>query len=175
MSVSSTHFVKVLSTLNFYLVNFSGRYYLELDKTGKMMNVTESSSLIELLVKEGSRVREAADIAEDMLRRDTYPMPKIFRFLLNRLAAGGEVDSMLRIGSYLSPKIKKEVSFDNRLCNAYLSAGRGGDFLLMLQNDLDSARAGAAGDIEGVKDRFPRGGAMGLLESHPELIHRYGD
>ena len=138
-----------------------------------MMNVTESSSLIELLVKEGSRVREAADIAEDMLRRDTYPMPKIFRFLLNRLAAGGEVDSMLRIGSYLSPKIKKEVSFDNRLCNAYLSAGRGGDFLLMLQNDLDSARAGAAGDIEGVKDRFPRGGAMGLLESHPELIHRY--
>ena len=49
-----------------------------------------------------------------MLRRDTYPMPKIFRFLLNRLAAGGEVDSMLRIGSYLSPKIKKEVSFDNR-------------------------------------------------------------
>ena len=90
------------------------RYYLELDKTGKMMNVTENSGLIELLVKEGSRVREAADIAEDMLRRDTYPMPKIFRFLLNRLAANGEVDSMLRIGSYLSPKIKKEVSFDNR-------------------------------------------------------------
>ena len=37
---------------------------MELDKTGKMMNVTDSSSLIELLVKEGSRVREAADIAE---------------------------------------------------------------------------------------------------------------
>ena len=59
-----------------------------------------------------------------------------------------------------------------RLCNAYLSAGRGGDFLQMLQNDLDSARGGVVGDIEGVKDRFPRGGAMGLLESHPELIHK---
>ena len=43
----------------------------------------------------------------------------------------------------------------------------------MLQNDPDSARGGAGRDIEGVKDRFPRGGAMGLLESHPELIHRY--
>lgn len=43
----------------------------------------------------------------------------------------------------------------------------------MLQNDLDSARGGAGRDIEGVKDRFPRGGAMGLLESHPELIDRY--
>ena len=58
-----------------------------------------------------------------------------------------------------------------RLCNAYLSAGRGGDFLQMLQTDLDSARGG--GGIEGVKDRFPRGGAMGLLESHPELIQKY--
>ena len=28
------------------------------------------------------------------------------------------------------------------LCNAYLGAGRGGDFLQMLQNDLDSARPG---------------------------------
>ena len=26
---------------------------------------------------------------------------------------------------------------------------------------------------QGVKDRFPRGGAMGLLESHPELIEKY--
>ena len=43
----------------------------------------------------------------------------------------------------------------------------------MLQNDLDSARGGAGRDIEGVKDRFPRSGAMGLLESHPELIDRY--
>jgi leucine-rich PPR motif-containing protein len=81
--------------------------------------VTESSTLIELLVK-GEHVREAAGLAENMLKRDTYPMPKIFRFLLNKLAANGEVELMNRVGRYLSPKVKKEVSFDNRLCNAYL-------------------------------------------------------
>ena len=52
--------------------------YRELSKTCKQPNVTECSTLIELLVKE-ERVREAACIAEDMLSRDTYPMPKIFR------------------------------------------------------------------------------------------------
>ena len=114
---------------------------MELDKTGKMMNVTESSSLIELLVKEGSRVREAADIAEDMLRRDTYPMPKIFRFLLNKLASSGEVEAMTRLGDTLTSRAKKEVSFDNRLCNAYLASGRGGEYLDILTRDLDEVMA----------------------------------
>ena len=57
------------------------RYYLELDKTGKMMNVTDSSSLIELLVKEGPRVREAADIAE-VITNTGFPIPsfiEVFR------------------------------------------------------------------------------------------------
>ena len=55
-----------------------------------------------------------------MLQKDTYPMPKIFRFLLNRLASTGHVEMMNTIGNYLTTAVKKEVSFDNRLCNAYL-------------------------------------------------------
>jgi hypothetical protein len=55
-------------------------FYIELEKTGKQLNVTESSSLIELLVKDGTRVKEAARMAEKMLVRETYPMPKIFRY-----------------------------------------------------------------------------------------------
>lgn len=151
--------------------------YLELEKTGKELNVTESSALIELLVKE-DLCNEATAIADKMLARETYPMPKIFRFLLNRLASGGQVESMNKLGSYLTPRVKKEVSFDNRLCNAYLAAGRGGDYLDMLKRELDNALTTDSLDeekLQGLKDKFPRGGAMGLLESNPHLVDSYTD
>ena len=50
------------------------------------MNITESSGLIELLVKD-DLIEEAVDVTERMLSREAYPMPRIFRFLLNRLAS----------------------------------------------------------------------------------------
>ena len=56
-----------------------------------------------------------------------------------RLAARGHVEAMCIIGTYLTPKVKKEVSFDNRLCNAFLSAGRAGDYLNLLILELDEA------------------------------------
>merc|ERR1711973_694056 len=109
-----------------------------------------------------------------MLFRNTHPLPKIFRFLLNKLAINGSVEDILQLGQYLPIKIKKDVSFDNRLCNAYLSAGRGKEFLEVLVQDLAiAARSGDSEQLAAVKDRFPRGGAMGLLDSHPELLDRY--
>ncbi len=42
------------------------------------MNVTETSALIELLVG-ADRVTEAAAAAEDTLKREAYPTPKVFR------------------------------------------------------------------------------------------------
>ena len=136
---------------------------------GKPLNVTESSALIEILVKDDD-VREAGELAENMLQRDTYPIPKIFRFLLNKMASSGEVEMMNRIGKFLSPKVKKEVSFDNRLCNAYLSAGKGSDFLDMLEKEVDNVKTDT---VQVIKDKFPRGGAMGLLENNPDLIPKY--
>ena len=100
------------------------------------VNVTDSSSLIELLVK-NDQVRDATHVAENILAADAYPIPKIFRFLLNRLASNGDVHAMSALGRYLTPRVKKEVSFDNRLCNAYLAAGQGQVYLDMLQKDVD--------------------------------------
>ena len=57
-----------------------------------------------------------------------------------------------------------------RLCNAYLSANRAGEFLDLLQTDLESA---TPANIQTIKDKFPRGGAMGLLENNPDLIDKY--
>jgi hypothetical protein len=153
--------------------------YRGLERTGRELNVTESSNLIELLVRD-DLIEEATDVTEKMLAREAYPMPKIFRFLLNKLASRGEVEAMTRLGTYLTPRIKKEVSFDNRLCNAYLAAGRGADYLQMLCYELDEAVAEAGGcynldpaKLQSLKDKFPRGGAMGLLESNPGLVDSY--
>ena len=101
-----------------------------------MINVTDSSSLIELLVKD-NRVNDATNVTESILASDAYPIPKIFRFLLNRLASNGEVEAMSKFEKYLTPRVKKEVSFDNRLCNAYLAAGRGSEYLNILQGEVD--------------------------------------
>jgi len=119
-------------------------------------------------------MREAGEVTRAMLLRDTHPLPKIFRFLLNKLAVNGSVEEILDIGQYLPTNIKKDVSFDNRLCNAYLSAGRGQEFLEVLVNDLDRAiMSGNTELVNLVKDKFPRGGAMGLLDTYPDLLDRY--
>jgi len=149
--------------------------YRGLEKAGgKDLNVTESSTLIELFVK-ADLAEDAVAVTERMLMREAYPLPRIFRFLLNRLAAQGQVEAMSRIGSYLTPKIKKEVSFDNRLCNGYLAAGRAEDYLQVLIIELDEASSQGIDDekLQILKDKFPRGGAMGLLESNPALVVPY--
>jgi len=149
--------------------------YRAMERLGRSVNVTETSSLVELLVR-ADMMAEAGEVTRGMLARDTHPLPKIFRFLLNKLAIMGSVDEILAVGQYLPSKIKKDVSFDNRLCNAYLSAGRGAEFLGVLVKDLEEAvRSGDKERIALVKDKFPRGGAMGLLDSHPELLERYTD
>ena len=106
----------------------------------KSLGVTELSAYIELLVKE-ERVSEATRLTEEMLGLDLQPMPKIFRFLLNKLASSGEVEAMTRLGDTLTSRAKKEVSFDNGLCNAYLASGRGGEYLDILTRDLDEVMA----------------------------------
>jgi leucine-rich PPR motif-containing protein len=80
---------------------------------------------------------------------------------------------MLALGCHLSTKIKKDVSYDNRLCNAYLSAGRGAEFLDLLVRDLAMAvRVQDPEMLHIIQERFPRGGAMGLLDNHPELLDK---
>ena len=50
---------------------------------GQDLNVTEASSLIEMFVKE-DMLSEAMEVTERMLTKESYPLPRIFRFLLNK-------------------------------------------------------------------------------------------
>ena len=63
-----------------------------------------------------------------------------------------------------------------RLCNAYLASGRGGEYLEVLTAELDeviSSKDFTEERVQSLKDKFPRGGAMVLLESNPELVDAY--
>jgi len=147
--------------------------YMAMETLGRTSNVTETSALIEQLIR-ADLMREASEVTQGMLFRNTHPLPKIFRFLLNKLAINGSVEDILQLGQYLPTKIKKDVSFDNRLCNAYLSAGRGKEFLEVLIADLDQAIiTNNPEQMNLIKDQFPRGGAMGLLDTYPDLLDRY--
>ena len=144
-----------------------------MESLGKTTNVTETSALIEQLIR-AEMMMEASNLTKGMLVRNTHPLPKIFRFLLNKLAVAGSVEEILELGQLLPTKIKKDVSFDNRLCNAYLAAGRGREFLEMMIASVEQATVfNDPEQIARIKDQFPRGGAMGLLDSYPELLDRY--
>merc|ERR1719331_2171433 len=101
---------------------------------------------------------EASNLTKGMLMRNTHPLPKIFRFLLNKLAVSGSVEEILELGQLLPTKIKKDVSFDNRLCNAYLAAGRGKEFLEMMIASVEQAtHFNDPEQVNRIKDQFPQG------------------
>lgn len=52
--------------------------YRNLETAGKAINVTETSALIEQLVR-GDLMAEAVEITQSMLMKNMHPMPKIFR------------------------------------------------------------------------------------------------
>lgn len=60
------------------------------------------------------------------------------------------------------------MSFDNRLCNAYQTAGKSGEYLDKLSKELEASTT--ADSLTSLEEKFPRGGAFGLLSNNPELL-----
>lgn len=59
------------------------------------------------------------------------------------------------------------VSYDNRICNAHIVAGKAKEYLQGINKALESAKTPEA--LARLSSSFPRGGAIGILEKHPEL------
>ncbi|XP_030763676.1 leucine-rich PPR motif-containing protein, mitochondrial [Sitophilus oryzae] len=133
------------------------------------LSINDISRLIEKLIH-NDRLNDATSITLKLLDKDKYPVQKIFRFLLNRLASAGDIHSLEQIGNKLNASVKKLVSFDNRLCHANIVAGKGEDYLNKLEKDIDSTNSENLSIISG---QFPRGGAYGILEHHPNLTDKY--
>lgn len=134
------------------------------------LNLTDQSLLIESLVK-AERLTEATKNVLDLLAANAHPIPRIFRFYLNKVAASGDVQTLEKIDKLLKSDIKKLISFDNRYCHANIVAGKVEDYLKQLENNIVNAKTEE--EIKEAGEKFPRGGAVGILETFPEMNERY--
>ena len=63
-------------------------------------SIHDLSLLVELLVR-ADRMSEAVNLTTDMLGRSTFPQPRVFKFLMSRLSADGDVDGITAVGAHL--------------------------------------------------------------------------
>nr|CAI5864450.1 unnamed protein product [Callosobruchus analis] len=139
---------------------------LEIKRNSKeKISVVDLSALMEILLQK-SQIQEAFNIAMEILDRKNLPVNRVFRFLLNKLATNGDLEKLEKIGSKIDPEVKKIVSFDNKLCHANLVCGKGKEYLEKLHEGIDKA---TEENLPHISEEFPRGGAYGILEKHPEL------
>ncbi|GAB0096334.1 Leucine-rich PPR motif-containing protein [Sergentomyia squamirostris] len=134
------------------------------------INLTNQSQFLELLVK-SDRLQEASEYLQRMLQANLHPLPRIFRFYLNKVASAGDIGTFEKISQYLSQDMKKTISFDNRLCHAYVCAGKAEQYLDTWIKDLAEAKTDE--QKQALEEKFPRGGAQGLLIKHPELVDKF--
>ncbi|KAH8295864.1 hypothetical protein KR018_004809 [Drosophila ironensis] len=137
---------------------------------GERVGVVDTSRLIELLVR-ADRLSEATKYVEELLAEKLHPQPKIFKFYLNKIAASGDLETLQKIGKQLNEEQKRLVSFDNRYCHANIVAGKADQFLKQLTTEIEAAKTPA--EAAKLADKFPRGGAVGILDKHPELVPQY--
>lgn len=130
------------------------------------LTINDYSHLLENLAKE-ERQNEAAKLCLEMLKKNMHPLPRIFRFLLNKIANTGDVETMESIGNKLNSDMKKLLSFDNRLCHANIVAGKAEQYLETLLTEIENAEDE---HVSILAEKFPRGGAAGILENCPELV-----
>jgi hypothetical protein len=77
--------------------------YSSVERTSdQSLSVGDLSALVEGLVR-ADRCGEASKVALGMLEKGIYPVSRVLRFLLNRLAVAGDTDTLTAIGNLLTP------------------------------------------------------------------------
>lgn len=118
------------------------------------ISLTERSIVIETLLK-NDQLAKATEMVLELMRENVHPIPRIFRFYLNKLATSGDTATLDKIGSQLSSETKKLVSFDNRRCHSFVAGGKAEEYLKSLEDAIDNATTPE--EITKVGEEFPRG------------------
>jgi pentatricopeptide repeat protein len=71
-----------------------------MEQQGNFPSVRDCSMLIESLAA-AERVSEASRLVHEMLSHGIYPLPRVFRFILNKLALSGDIEAIASIGIQL--------------------------------------------------------------------------
>lgn len=137
--------------------------------TSEKLSITDQSVFIESLLK-ADRQNEATKATMEMLNQKSFPLARIFRYYLNKIANNGDIETLQKIDPHLNSQTKKLISFDNRLCHAFVTAGKSEQYLDKLEQEIDNAKTDEERAI--VAEKFPRGGAIGILEQQPHLAEK---
>uniref|UniRef100_A0A182VTL9 Pentacotripeptide-repeat region of PRORP domain-containing protein n=1 Tax=Anopheles minimus TaxID=112268 RepID=A0A182VTL9_9DIPT len=144
--------------------------YEALKPSATKPNLTEQSAIIEALINR-DRLMEASNMVIALLEQKLFPIPRTFKYFLNKLAISGDVATFDRIGSLISDDLKRLISFDNRLCHANVSNGNADQYLRKLEEAIEKVKDKEEAIV--AAKHFPIGGASGILAQHPELHDRY--
>ncbi|ETN57784.1 bicoid stability factor [Anopheles darlingi] len=134
------------------------------------LNLTEQSAIIEALINR-DRLGEATKKVMSILEQNLFPIPRTFKYFLNKLANSGDVTTFERISSLISDDLKRQVSFDNRFCHANVAGGNAEQYLRRLEEACEKLKTKEEAIV--AAKHFPVGGASGILSQHPELHERY--
>lgn len=129
-------------------------------------SVTKQTLVVEKLVQE-NQLDDATQRVIEMLKANTYPQPRTFKFYLNKIAQQGKVEIFEKLSPLISDDTKRLVSFDNRFVNAYTAAGKAEPFLDEMIKKFDNA---TADELKELETTFPKGGSSGILQNNPELL-----
>ncbi|XP_045480042.1 leucine-rich PPR motif-containing protein, mitochondrial [Harmonia axyridis] len=133
-------------------------------------NNLESSELLEKLIQH-NELDKAFTLIMELMNKNSIPINRVFKFAMNRFAIAGKVDEIVTIGNKLNMDMKKIISYDNRLCHATVVSGGAADYLDKLEKEIDSANSEE--ELKKLNEKFPRGGAYGILDHNPELLEKY--
>lgn len=135
-------------------------------KSNTKLSVTGETKVLELMVQEG-RLEDASKHVFTMLEGNRHPLPRTFRFYLNKIAETGNYEVLEKLTPLLAADTKRNVSFDNRLCHAYLTAGKSGEYIDQMIKNFDNATTKE--ELVELEQKFPKGTINAILEKHPEL------
>lgn len=65
--------------------------------------------------------------------------------------------------------VKKRISYDNKLCHAYVTSGQANVYLQNLDKLIENL---VHDDLTTIAESFPRGGALGLLQTGPDIVQQ---
>lgn len=130
----------------------------------------DHSNFLEILIK-NERLNEAKKLVDEIFQSGHFPINRVFRFFLNRISSAGDLTTLKELSTKLDAEQKRNLSFDNRFCNAAIVADKIDEYFEKLESEIVNAKDEVA--VKEAAEQFPRGGAFGILEKRPEYIERF--
>lgn len=173
VSVVSSDVNKTLSTeLELCIKNNDIPQALALRKTlrskGYSINTSNESKIVELLTRE-KRLKEAFEIAKDMLENGRPITKSILTFLVKNLSEAGDTASLEYLNGKVTKVMSSKLNLNNKIFNAYQTNGNVKDLIVRLETDIDEKLNDANKLSEFIRN-VPGGNLVNILNKDSSFI-----